>query len=143
MAESGPEDDRSELLADTSASIKVRLELSDWLARRLIEPIGPPQTSWDHLALASLALDAALDGAPTARTEHLADRALSGIGLLGDVRLADHVRSMAGLAYLLVDRFDRSAALFDELIGEPRRWRSPAWHARPAREPSSPTRPAP
>ena len=106
----------AELLAATSASITVRLELADWRARRLIEPIGPPQTSWDHLALASLALDAALDGAPTARTEHLADRALSGIALLGDVRLADHVRSMAGLAYLLVDRFDRSAALFDELI---------------------------
>ena len=105
-----------ELLAGTSTSIEVRHELGEWRSRRLSEPESPPRTGWDHLALATLALDSALDGQPSRRTADLADRALAGVGLLRDVRLADHVRSMAGLAYLLVDRFERAAALFDELL---------------------------
>ena len=77
---------------------------------------GPPRTVWDHLALASLALDAALDGAPAARAEELVDRALSGLGLLADARQADYIRSMSGIVLLLIDRFDRAGAIFDEVI---------------------------
>jgi DNA-binding CsgD family transcriptional regulator len=105
-----------EILACAGISIASRLRLADWLADRLRDPGRAPQSAWDHLVLVTLALDAALSGHPAAQVEDLAARALAGLELLSDSRIRGQVTSMAGLSYLLVDRFDRAEWLFEELI---------------------------
>ncbi len=105
-----------ELLGCTATSAAARLRLTDWRTERLIEPQHPARTAWEHLSIATLALDAALSAQPAHRVEDLAARAVAGIQVLSDARLRGQVSSMAGLAYLLVDRFDHAASLFDELV---------------------------
>ncbi|MGI8864678.1 MAG: LuxR C-terminal-related transcriptional regulator, partial [Solirubrobacteraceae bacterium] len=104
-----------ELLACTAMSASARLRLADWLARRLAEPRHPARTAWEHLSLAALALDAGLSGQPGGRAQDLATRAVAGAELITDSGVRNQVTAMAGLAYLLVDRFDRAASLFEAL----------------------------
>jgi DNA-binding CsgD family transcriptional regulator len=118
---SGPEGDSREALdvetlACATISIASRLRLGDWLADRVQDTGHAPRTAWDHLVLATLALDATLRGQPAQQVQDLAARALAGLELLADSRIRGQVASMAGLSYLLVDRFDRAEWLFEELI---------------------------
>jgi DNA-binding CsgD family transcriptional regulator len=105
-----------ELLACAAIGISSRLRLRDWLVTRVQDPGHAPRTAWDHLVLVTLALDAALSGHPAPHVEDLTARALAGLELLADSRIRGQVTSMAGLSYLLVDRFDRAGWLFDEQI---------------------------
>jgi DNA-binding CsgD family transcriptional regulator len=105
-----------ETLACAAISISARLRLADWLAERLRDPGRPPRTAWDHLLLVTLALDATLSGRPAQQVQDLAARALAGLELLADRRIRAQVTSMAGLSYMLVDRFERAEWLFEELI---------------------------
>jgi DNA-binding CsgD family transcriptional regulator len=106
-----------ETLACAGLSIAARVRLAGWLADRLRDPRRPPQSAWDHLVLVTLALDAALSGRPATQVLDFAARAIAGLELLADARMRSQVTSMAGLSYLLVDRFDRAGWLFEELIG--------------------------
>ncbi|MGI8711742.1 MAG: hypothetical protein ACR2NR_00850 [Solirubrobacteraceae bacterium] len=105
-----------EVLAGRALSAKARLQLSDWVSARLVEPDGLPQTDWEHLTLATMALDAALGGEPVTRVQELADRATAGFDLARDARLRGQTTLMAGLSYMLADRFQRAGPVFEASV---------------------------
>ncbi|HEY1915607.1 MAG TPA: AAA family ATPase [Streptosporangiaceae bacterium] len=108
----------TELLACASLSASARLRLGPWLRHTLRDPAHPPQTPWEYLCVASLALDAALDGQPAHDVANLAARTMTGAAALADPMIRNQVLTLAGVAYLLIDRFAEATAVYDQLIDE-------------------------
>ena len=73
----------------------------------MVDPRHPPQTAWEQLTLASLALDAALDGQPVSQVVDLASRVVGrwpGI----DAKVQGQAATLAALAFLLIDRLEQA-----------------------------------